>query len=414
MSTLPPGTRVPRLAIVISHPIQYHSPWFRHLVATGAVELKVFYLWDFGVEPRFDRKFGRSIQWDIPLLDGYEHEFVANRSFDPGTHHFGGLSNPGIVGRIQDWRPDAILLFGYLFRSHFDVMFSGRLRGIPMLLRGDSHDLFRPPGPRSMLKRWARSGLFRRFDAFLAVGAANAEYFRRSRVPQSKIHFAPHCVDNQRFRGAAPQAIQEAAEWRRQMGIPDSLPVVLFAGKFEDKKRTLDLVAAFGIARQRLRQQAGPEPALLLVGSGNLEGRLRAAAGDRLGHTVFMAPFQNQSRMPCVYAACDVLALPSYGPGETWGLAVNEAMNLGKPAIVSSHVGCGPDLVHPGETGWIFPAGDIDALAEALVHAIAMDGQLRAKMGAAARRRVSAYSYEAATSGLLRAMSALVAHLGKT
>lgn len=414
MSTLPKGNRVPRLAIVVSHPIQYHSPWFRDLAATGAVELKVFYLWDFGVEPRFDRQFGRPIQWDIPLLDGYEHEFVANRSPDPGTHHFDGLRNPDLVERLQDWRPDAILLFGYLFRSHFGVMFSRRLRGIPMLLRGDSHELFRPPGPRSVLKRWGRSALFRRFDAFLAVGAANAEYFRRARVPESKIHFAPHCVDNERFQGAAPEAIREAGEWRRQMGISENSPVVLFAGKFEDKKRPLDLVKAFGVALERLRQDAGPQASLLLVGSGDLEGRLRAAAGDHLNRAVFMAPFQNQSRMPRVYAACDVFALPSYGSGETWGLAVNEAMNLGKPAIVSSHVGCGPDLVIPGETGWIFPAGDIDALADALVQTIAMDGPLREKMGAEARRRVSAYSYDAATAGLLRATSALVAHWRET
>ena len=409
MTTSAEGSRVPRLAVVVSHPIQYHSPWFRLLAATGAVDLKVFYLWDFGVEPRFDRQFGRSIQWDIPLLDGYEHEFVANSSPDPGTHHFGGLRNPDLVERLHNWRPDAILLFGYLFRSHFDVMFSRRLRGIPMLLRGDSHELFRPPGPRSMLKRWARSALFRRFDAFLAVGAANAGYFRRSGAPESKIHFAPHCVDNERFQGAAPEAIREAAEWRRQMGIAENSPVVLFAGKFEGKKRPLDLVKAFGVALERLRQDAGPQAALLLLGSGDLEGRLRAAAGDQLNRTVFVAPFQNQSRMPCVYAACDVFVLPSYGSEETWGLAVNEAMNLGKPAIVSSHVGCGPDLVQPGETGWIFPAGDTGALADVLVHAISMDGSLRAKMGAAARRRVSAYSYEAATAGLLRAVSGLVA-----
>lgn len=413
MSTSTAGTRAPRLGVVVSHPIQYHSPWFRHLAAGGAVDLKVFYLWDFGVAPRFDRQFGHAIQWDIPLLDGYEHEFPANTSPDPGTHHFGGLRNPGLAARIQDWRADAILLFGYRFRSHLDVMFSGRLRGIPMLLRGDSHELFRPPGLRSMLNRRARALLFRRFDAFLAVGTANADYFRRSRVHESKIYFAPHCVDNKRFQDAAPQAVQEAAEWRRQIGIPEDSPVVLFAGKFEDKKRPLDLVAAFATAQQRLRQAGGPAPALLLVGSGGLEDRLRAVAGNQLQRTVFVAPFQNQSRMPCVYAACDVFVLPSYGAEETWGLAVNEAMNLDKPVIVSSHVGCGPDLVRPGENGWIFPAGDTNALADSLFDAIAMDGRLRAKMGAAARRRVSAYSYEAATAGLLRALSALIAHLRK-
>jgi glycosyltransferase involved in cell wall biosynthesis len=142
---------------------------------------------------------------------------------------------------------------------------------------------------------------------------------------------------------------------------------------------------------------------LLFVGSGELEAELRAMTGGEIGRSVFFAPFQNQSEMPKVYACGDVLVLPSFGSGETWGLAVNEAMSLGKPVIVSSHVGCAEDLVIPGETGWVFPAGQVEALGQVL-SAAASDPEALLAMGRRARKHIGGYSYERATEALIDAL----------
>ena len=119
---------------------------------------------------------------------------------------------------------------------------------------------------------------------------------------------------------------------------------------------------------------------------------------------VYFAPFQNQSQMPKVYAAGDIVVLPSYGRGETWGLAINEAMNLSRPAIVSSHVGCGPDLVIDNKTGWIFKAGDVKALKKAMKAAL-KDPDATKKMGARARKKMHNFSYQAAGDALVSALS---------
>ena len=402
-----------RLAIVLSHPVQYYSPWFRHLAARPELELKVFYLWDFGVKETTDRTFQTSFVWDIPLLEGYVHEFVPNRSPDLGTHHFKGLDNPGAAEAVAAWKPDAVLLFGYAYKTHLRLIVSWRLAKIPFYFRGDSHELCPASGWKPKVSRWLRGQLFRRFAGFFAVGAANASYFQASGVPEAKIHRVPHCVDNARFQASAAQAEIDATEWKGEMGIPSDSTVVLFAGKFEDKKRPLDLLEAF-LSREQGAESKGLKtlpinhqpstlnlfsPVLLFVGSGPLESALREAAAHELGRTVFFAPFQNQSAMPKVYAAGDLLVLPSHGRGETWGLAVNEAMNLGRPAIVSSHVGCGPDLILPGETGWIFPAGDVDALRQALVEALSDPARLK-RMGDRARTHIANYSYDRATKAL--------------
>jgi glycosyltransferase involved in cell wall biosynthesis len=383
-----------RLAVVVSHAIQYFSPWFAHIASAGEIDLRVFYLWDFGVASRYDREFGHALQWDIPLLDGYQYVYIPNRSDDPGTHHFWGLDNPELIDRLSAWSPDAILLFGYTYLSQIRVMFSRRLRHVPLLLRGDSHDISRTAGVKTVISRLFRRLLFRRFAAFLAVGKANADYYRNSSAPESNIYFVPHCVDTPRFDAADSDL---ATQWKRELGIPAEATVILYAGKFEPNKRPLDLLRAY-------LSMARPRSALLMVGAGSLENDLRAAAGDRIGRDVFFAPFQNQSRMPLVYAAADIFVLPS--GSETWGLAVNEAMSVGRPVILSSHVGCGPDLILQGETGWIFEAGNVHALAQTISDALADRDRLR-DMGRAARQHIHGYSYEAATAGLMDALRAV-------
>ncbi len=108
--------------------------------------------------------------------------------------------------------------------------------------------------------------------------------------------------------------------------------------------------------------------------------------------------FQNQTQLPRIYAAADVLLLPS-GWGETWGLVVNEAMAVGTPCVVSDAVGCAPDLVQPGRTGEIYPAGDIQSLVEALARVRGLAGQDRL-LSAKVQERARLYSLEAAAQGI--------------
>ena len=385
-----------RLAVVISHPIQYYAPWFRQLAQQPDLLLQVFYLWDFGVSRQRDRGFGMELQWDVPLLEGYTHTFVANAASKPGTHHFAGLHNPSLVGELLRWRPDVVLLFGYAYRSHLRLLLDPRLWHVPLLLRGDSHQLApRSSGLKPLLAQFLRRLLFRRFAAGLPVGQANATWMARSGIRRQ--FFAPHAVDNARFQAAAPEAERAAHAWRKQLGIPDSAPVLLFAGKFEAKKRPLDLLEAFAALRH-------PTAVLVFVGAGPLEAELKSrAASHGFGQVIFQG-FQNQSAMPRTYALADLVVLPSYGPGETWGLCINEAMNLAKPVLVSSHVGCGPDLVIPGKTGWIFPAGDVAALMAALAEALGNSQRLKA-MAQQARAHIERYSYTEATAGLQQALA---------
>ena len=256
-----------RLAIVTSHPIQYYAPWFRHLAAREGLEIRVFYLWDFGVRAQIDPGFGHAVRWDVPLLDGYAHEFVPNTSALPGTEHFSGLRNPTLATRLKAFAPDAALLLCYRYNSTMRLILTPRAaRPYPLLFRGDSHRLFILPQPvwKRRLRHAAISLIFRRFAAMLYVGKANKEYFRMHGVPPERLFFAPHCVDNDRFQAEPERVEREAREWRQSLGIPVADTLVLFAGKFEDKKRPLDLLEAF-------RRVDLPGVSLLFIGAGRLE-----------------------------------------------------------------------------------------------------------------------------------------------
>ena len=389
-----------RLAVVVSHPIQYYAPWFAQLAAEPDLTLHVFHLWDFGTHQRFDPGFGQTLQWDVPLLEGYPSSFVANVARSPGTHHFLGLNNPTLVPELLAWHPDAVLLFGYTSLTHLRLLLDPRLWRIPLLLRGDSHHLARSVGVRPALAGLLRRLLFRRFAAALAVGQANAAYLRASGIPSDRIVHAPHAVDNDRFQAAAPQAEADAQRWRLELGIAPDAPVVLFAGKFEAKKRPQDLLAAFAALQH-------PTAVLVLLGAGALHESLREQAASLPAAQVRFIGFQNQASMPRAYALADVVVLPSAGNAETWGLCLNEAMNLARPVIASSHVGGALDLVLPGRTGWTFPAGDVHALQACLADALADPARLRA-MGRAARDHIAGFSYTQATAGLLRGLANVV------
>jgi glycosyltransferase involved in cell wall biosynthesis len=389
----------PKVAIVATHPIQYYAPWFRFIAEQAALTVRVFYLWDFGVKAQRDPGFERDLQWDVPLLSGYEHEFVPNTSGNPGTHRFFGLLNPTLVQRLKAFAPDAVLLLGYNHASLMRLIFSWPRTRAPLVFRGDSHLIGRSERGFGALRRAVITRIFKRFAAVLYVGAANRAYFRYHGVPERKLFHSPHAIDTRRFLAAAQNAKLEAVAWRRELGIPDGDAVVLYAGKWEPKKRPEDLLSAF-------LEIAKPNVSLLFVGDGVLEVELRRRAA---GHAkVFFAGFQNQSLMPRTYCSGDVFVLPSLYD-ETWGLAVNEAMCMARAVIVSDRVGCAQDLVQPRVNGLVFPAGDVPALAAALQEALADRERLRA-WGAAGREIIQGFDYARATQGLIDA----VRYLGLT
>ena len=371
-----------RLAIICTHPIQYYAPVFRALTESGQIELRVFYTYSqAAADSLFDSGFGAHVKWDIPLLEGYAYQFVPNVAKRPGVDHFGGLHTPTLAREIEAWRPDALLVYTWNSRSHLQALryFKGRL---PVLFRGDSTLVDDRPWWRALLRRIFLTWVYGHVDVAIAVGSNNRDYFAWCGLPQHRIALAPHSVDTVRFAADSAEHEKLAARWRHELGIGPEAIVILFAGKLQSKKNPSLLLDAF----RTLNHGAH----LVFVGNGELESKLKATAAS-LSNVHFM-PFQNQSTMPAVYRLGDVFVLPSQGPEETWGLAMNEAMASGRAVIASSKVGGARDLIQPGENGWIFTSAHQGAL-EGILRGVVDGGRTRLHaMGGVAQARSSHWS----------------------
>jgi len=372
-----------RLAVLVSHPIQYYVPVHKTLSDYPDIELKVFYTWGSPDAAVYDQGFNKKISWDIPLLDGYEYEFIPNTAKDPGTHHFTGLINPGLVDAILDWGPDIVLIYGYRYLSHCQAILEFNKKNIPILFRGDSHLLSPRPWytriSRKVLLKW----LFGKFSVIFYCGILNKSYFKAFGVENDRLFFCPHVVENDRFYDPGNNYTNESHKIRDSLGIKDTDRVILFAGKLQEKKSPGDLLQAF--------LDAGLENVkLVFAGDGELKPRLQELSipcQDR----VFFLPFQNQSSMPAIYRIADLFVLPSLHD-ETWGLSVNEAMCCGLPVIVSDQVGCHPDIVRQNINGWVFKAGDVAELTHLLQSAFADDNVDLKTMGMESREIIKGWN----------------------
>src|SRR5439155_21786421 len=167
-----------RLAIVISHPIQYQAPLFRALSKRSEIDLHVFFGCRAGWERYHDPGFGVTFSWDIPILEGYKHTFLCNIGPSASPSRFFGVVNPGIVAGIWRGKFDAVWIHGWALATNWIAWAGASALHMPILLRGETNGLTEPSGLRRRVKRMVLQTLFSRVAGFLAIGTNNENYYK--------------------------------------------------------------------------------------------------------------------------------------------------------------------------------------------------------------------------------------------
>ena len=404
-----------RLAYFVTHPIQYQAPLLRRIAQEPDIDLHVFFSSDHSVRGYLDQGFGVRVQWDTPLLDGYNYEFlpVLREAKEEKLFASAGPINRGIRRRLKEGQFDAIWLHGYNYLSNLQAIRVAHSLGIPVLLRAEStlHDRSRSSA-KLALKRLFFRYLKPRIAAVLSIGEENSAYWQHNlgrNIPMFPMHYA---VDNEYFQRQSAAASSTREEFRASLNLDPARPVILFAAKLIPRKRCIDILEAYlQLAQARALQ---PLPYLLIVGDGELRPALEARAAQALpdsadpakaGHSdIRFLGFRNQSELPRFYDLCNVFVLASVD--EPWGLVINEVMNAARPVIVSDQVGCHKDLVQNGINGRVIPAHDISALAESL-QTILANPTAAQEMGQASLRIINDYSFEQNVAGLRQALNAV-------
>ncbi len=341
--------------------------------------------------------FGVEFDWDVSLLDGYSHRFLTNVARKPALSSFGGLDTPETSDIIKKENYDAVIVNGWHYKSAWQAMWACWRTGTPVMARSDSH----LHTSRTAVKRAAKWPFYRWFISKLAaclpVGKWSRDYFLHYGASPERVFVVPHVVDTDYFSSESARLLDRRSKLREQWHLDDDSVVFLFVGKFVEKKRPVDFVQAIHKAAQQGARIDG-----LMVGDGPLRQSCEQYALNNDVPVRFVG-FLNQSEIAKAYIASDALILASNG-GETWGLVANEAMACGRPCFVSDRVGCGPDLVVPGETGEVFPLGDVSQIA-GLIGRYSADPKDLRRMGQLARLKIQTEPTRRSTANVLRALA---------
>lgn len=380
-----------RLVVITTHPIQYAAPWYRSLAGRENLDLRVLFLRRLSPEQQ-GLGFGTAFTWDIPLCDGYCNMALEIRNRV--------TSLPILLWRIsrqmKSMKPNAVLVTGWNEKGLVMAILCLRLLGIPTVVRGDSNDLT----SRGWLRGIVLSSLLRCVSAATEVGIANRRFYLDVGLPATRVFPGAHFVDNEFFLKMARSHVGYRMEARSDVGFIEGDFVFSFCGKHVPFKRPMMLIEAAAMLRAK-----GLPVKLLFAGSGELTSELKQSAST-LGVPAVFTGFLNQTELWKAYVPADAFVLPSTNH-ETWGLVTNEAMLFELPVIVSDQVGCGPDLVVEGETGYVF-SGEAAGLAEAMERLMAQSHARVSEMGRLARQHVlDHYSMANATAGLLAALEAI-------
>jgi glycosyltransferase involved in cell wall biosynthesis len=397
-----PRRRV-RLAYLVSHPVQYQAPLLRRIALDPDIDLTVFYGSDFSVRGYRDEGFGVDVKWDVPLLEGYHHEFLPAVR-DNGTE---GLFSPisfGITARLARGF-DLLWVHGYATVNQLHGILSAKGLGIPVLVRSDSSLRDRPRGGLKLAVKSIFFQLLRHLvDGVLVTGTLNQQYWEHYLGNDFPLFLLPYAVDNAWFQQQCRLAVPRRAELQAELNLDPERPVILFASKLQTRKHCNDLVAAY--ANLLGAEWSGRPPYLLIVGDGEERAALEQQAAGLAD--VRFCGFRNQSEMPRFFDLATVFVLPARH--EPWGLIVNEVMNAGRAVIVTDDVGCQLDLVTDGVEGCVYPVRNVQALTDALRHVLQTPGIAEA-MGRAARERINTWSFEEDLHGLRQALAQLTGKL---
>jgi glycosyltransferase involved in cell wall biosynthesis len=383
-----------RLAVVVSHPIQYYAPLYRALAQEPSLELHVLFASRIGLRKTLDPRMGVEVAWATDLSGGYSHEFLPEADSIQRTG-FREVNNPSVGAALARFAPDAVLLHGYAMLTMLRALLWCRLHRVKTIMASDSSVHVSSRGPRRWAKRLLIPTLIRRFDAALTMGDKSEAHLARLLYPRDRMFRMPMMLDAGFWRARENRADIRARQ-RARLELREGEFTLLCSGKLFAPKRVLDILKALSLPPAR-------GVTLLIAGDGELRSELEVFAAEHELSTRFLG-FVNIDLLPEIYAAAD--ALVHAAEHEQFGMVALEAAVVGLPLILSDETGAvGPtSIARPDVNALVFPRGDVDALARAIGR-LRDDADLRARMGGASEAISRAHEGPESVAAVLRALA---------
>lgn len=323
------------VAFLESHPVQYRAPVYQCLERLRPGTFLVFYGTDRTVRGYPDRDFGCTIAWNTFLLQGYRYEVL---NCERGTPLTGIRSLHGrtIVRSLRRIQPRAVVFSQFAYELEWVAYLYCRLAGIQIWIRQETQDEAYIRGwwkdrLRTLVYRMIYRGVSRAFY----IGELNRQHLHRHGIDASRMTVARYCVAHPLAEAPEGELMTRREAWRRRWGVANGELVVSFVGKLIKKKNPDAILGAY----RQLPAALAERTRIVFVGSGELEAALKLRVAKECPKAIFCG-FVNQAELPEYYLGADIVVLPSRRMGETWGLVINEALQAGCGAVISSAAGC--------------------------------------------------------------------------
>ena len=346
------------IAIIVSHPIQHWVPVYRDLAVQKGLKIKVFFVAENGAFEYFDAQFDRTVKWDLPLTEGYDHKFLVPGNVVP-DYGFYTIDYSQINAELALFSPDLVWINGYANLINWRVVFN-RDRRYKVVFTSDSNLGDKRTSLTKLFKSLVIRYFFSKCDFFLSCGPKNSEYLEHYNAPKRKIIDSVYPVDNAYFKQQRNKLSDEDKQnLRRKLEISEKQKVILFSGKLIPHKRPQDAIKAMGLLKK------GIDVTLLIMGSGEMEVELQKLVESLdLANRVKFLGFVNQSELAQYFELSDLLVFPS--EKEPFGAIASEVLQFGLPIVAANSIGAVGASILPNRNALVYERGDVYELARCL------------------------------------------------
>jgi glycosyltransferase involved in cell wall biosynthesis len=327
-----------KICWMLTHPIQNQTPLVKKIYKIKDIRFEVIYFYKFLNQSFFDKDFNRTISWDINLTKNYKFRFILNRNFFL-LNNFIFLFKIFILFKKEKY--DIIVIQGWNDINYIISLFIGKYFGAKIVIRCEANNLKKNKKFINFFKKYFLNLIFAYIDYFAAIGKLNKKFYITNGVNNKDIFMMPYCVDNDLFKSSDANFEKYI---RKQFNIRRQNQIILFVGKFIDRKSPSILLDAFiSLNKKNVH--------LIYVGDGILKNSLNDFVLKRKIENVHFLSFLGQKRLSTIYNMSDIFVLPS--KEETWGLVVNEAMAGSCAILTSKQVGSSSDLIINNFNGFV-------------------------------------------------------------
>jgi len=307
------------------------------------------------------------------------------------------LIQPGLVKRIQAFRPDVIVTDGF-FKWTTAALWLRATRGIPhvMCYERTAHTERNAQWCRVAYRRVAyRKGVMRWIDAMCCNGRLCGEYAQGLGFPADRMTYG-HMVADVDGMKRAVECVSDGEVAALRMRLDLRGLVFLYVGRLIPLKGLDKLLQAWRIFSKQVHVD---DAALLLVGDGPKRGELEEYCVTHGLTNVRFAGAVDYDALAPYYKAADIFTIPTLE--DNWSLVVGEAMACGLPILCSKYNGCWPEYV-TAANGWVFDPLDRDDTAAYLRRCFA-DKEDLVERGKNSQRLIANHTAEQAATAVLQA-----------